>query len=250
MRHISTLLAVLALLLPLRADSLEDLMARLQARREALDFRSSGRLVLAPEAGPRQSWQIAMKGLTAGAVQRLFCEVTAPADARVRLLIESRAGRTSIRLGHPGEEAAKELPVTRWGEALLGTGFSYEDLLESHLLWKNQTLTGEEKLGARTCYVLKSEPGPGDRSHYASVTSWIDRESYYPVRMEKVARASGETKQFVAFGLRQSKGLWAASQIEVKIKGRPGSSFLIVSRGTGQAKGTARDFDAALLVRP
>jgi hypothetical protein len=167
------------------------------------------------------------------------------------LLLESRpAGRVSIRTGHPGDAAGKELPFAQWGESLLETDFSYEDLLESHFLWRNQTLAGEEKWGARSCYLVTSEPGPGDRSHYASVTSWIDRDTYFPVRVEKVARGSGEKKEFIAYGLRQAKGLWSASQIEAKTQGRPGSTFLIINRGAAKAEINQRDFDPSVLVKP
>ena len=251
MRRLSCLLAAIALAGPARAASLEDLMARIQARREAVDFRAAGRLVRAPASGPRESWQIAMKGRTIAGVLRVLCEVTAPAAARVRLLLESSpAGRVTIRTGRPGEAAGKELPFAQWGQALFDTDFTYEDLIENHFLWKNQALKGEAAYGARSCYLIRSEPGPADRSHYASVTSWIDRETYYPVRVEKVLRAGGTTREFIAYGLRQAKGLWAASQIEAKTQGRGGSSFLIVNRGANKARIDRKDFDPALLVKP
>ena len=244
------LLALTTLLGPLNAATLDDLLARLQTRRQAVDFRASGRLIRAPESGPRLSWQISIKGRTTGDTLRLLCEVTAPAKARVRLLLESRpAGRATIRVGHPGEAAPKELPFAQWGEPLLESDFSYEDLLEGEFLWKTQTLVREEPWGARQCYVVKSEPGPADRSHYSSVTSWIDRQTYFPVRVLKVARG-GETKEFIAYGLREFKGHWSASQIEAKTRGRGGSSFLTINRGAEKAAISAKEFDPAALVRP
>ncbi len=79
--------------------------------------------------------------------------------------------------------------------------------------------------------VLRSEPGPGDETHYASVTAWLDRQIYYPVKVEKVVKISGEVKEFIYYGLRQVRGVWSASQIECKVSGKAGSSLLIINRG-------------------
>jgi len=132
----------------------------------------------------------------------------------------------------------------------LDSDLSYEDLLETHVLWEKQVLFGEEECGTRKCYVVKSEAGVADKSHYTSVTSWLDSEFYYPVRIEKVVRSTGIIKEFVFFGLRESKGVWSASQIEVKQRGRPGKTLFIVSRGSGSARMPATEFDPALLSKP
>jgi hypothetical protein len=77
---------------------------------------------------------------------------------------------------------------------------------------------------------LVQEPGPADRSHYSSITSWVDETILHPVKVEKTPR-DGAVKEFLYYGLRKSGGLWSASQIEVRAKDRPGSTFLIITRG-------------------
>jgi hypothetical protein len=132
----------------------------------------------------------------------------------------------------------------------LETAFTYEDLLENQFDWHKQTLAGEAVYGARTCYVLKSAPDGNGQSHDSAVTSWLDRETLHPVRVQKTLRASGAVKEFLYYGLRESKGIWSASQVEVKTVGKPGSSLLVVTRGAEKAHLAAGDFDAALLTRP
>jgi hypothetical protein len=51
-------------------------------------------------------------------------------------------------------------------------------------------------------------------------------------------------KQFTSFGLRHDGGIWSASQIEEKTNGQPGSTLLIINRGSGKAKLSAADFTA------
>jgi len=122
--------------------------------------------------------------------------------------------------------------------------------MESQFLWRNQSLVEETTYGARAVFVVKSQPGPADRTHYSAVTSWLDREIYYPVKVEKVVKGSGMVKEFIFYGLRESKGIWSASQIEAKTKGKPGSTLLIISRGSAKAHTDESAFDPALLIKP
>ncbi len=59
----------------------------------------------------------------------------------------------------------------------------------------------------------------------------------------KTLRGSGQQKDFVSFGLRRNNGVWSASQIEVKVQGKPGSSLLMIENGTEHAKLGRKDFD-------
>jgi Outer membrane lipoprotein-sorting protein len=233
------------------AMTIQELRARLEAVRAATDFRANGRLVRVAALGDRQTYRLSLRARWFAGTVKIFCEITDPPPARIRLLLESpAAGPASIRTGHAGDRRPVTVPFERWGEALLDTAFTYEDLLENHFQWHKQVLTGETRYGARACYLVKSTPEADDQSHYASVTSWLDRESLYPVRVEKTLRSSGAIKEFLYFGLRQSKGIWSASQIEVKTPGKPGSSLLIVTRGAEKAHAAPGEFDAALLTKP
>ncbi len=231
------------------AVTVSDVTSHLRAMRDATDFRASGRLVRVL-GEQRKSYQFSMRAKAVGGLLKIFCEVTDPAPARVRLLLESYAdGRAVIRTGHAGDAAPAELPFARWGDRLLDTDFSFEDLMESQFVWRNQTLGDETTFGARSAVVLKSVPGPQDKTHYASVTSWLDSEIFYPLKEEKMTKGTGEVKEFVFFGLRQSKGIWSASQIECKIRGKAGSTLFIVTRGSEKAHSDEGAFDPSLLVK-
>jgi len=233
------------------AATQEDVVSRLLALRSATDYTASARLVRVEASGERRNTSTAIRAHAFPDGLRIFCDVTTPPTARARLLlIVPSQGNASIRIGHPGDPSSQTLSRDRWGESLLGTDFTYEDLLESDVLWQRQTLLPDEQYGARTCAVLRSEPGPGDHSQYASVTSWLDRDAYQKVKVEKVLKTSGEVKVFTYYGLRQVKGVWSASQIECKVKGKPGSSLLIINRGAEKPHLDRTAFDPALLIKP
>jgi len=124
----------------------------------------------------------------------------------------------------------------------LGTDFSYEDMVESYFFWKHQELLAPEKYGARDCFVLKSMSDSQDRTYYESVTSWIDRAILFPVHVVKTPRGKGPQKEFIYYGLRQVGGAWSASQVEASLKGKPGSSILVIEGGSGKANLGRKDF--------
>jgi hypothetical protein len=235
----------------LPAATREEVMARLLSLRNATDFTASGRLVRVSASGERKNISIAFRAHAFPDGLRIFCDVTAPPSACARMLMFiPPQGPPVIRTGHAGDASPKELPRERWGESLLGTDFTYEDLLENYVLWRRQTLLPEAQYGARTCLVLRSEPGPGDPSQYASVTSWLDRVAYHAVKVEKVMKTSGEVRVFIYYGLREVKGVWSASQLECKVEGKPGSSLLIINRGAEKPRLDRAAFDPALLTKP
>ena len=98
------------------------------------------------------------------------------------------------------------------------------------------------RFGARDCDVLKSTPGAADHTHYAEVRTWLDHAIGYPVYAEKTQRGTGTVKEFTYIGLRQTGGVWSASQVEVKVRGGAGSTLLIVDRGSAKANLNLRDF--------
>jgi hypothetical protein len=231
--------------------SLSEIMGKIHDWRAATDFKASARLVKVAGTGERTTYHVGLRARSFGDALKVFCEVTDPPSAKIRLLLETHAGGgAAIRTGHAGDPAPKELSSANWGDALLGSDFSLEDLMDDQFLWRNQTLVESSKCGARECYVIKSVPSAADHSHYASVTSWIDQTIFYPVRIEKTVKGSGEVKTFTNFGLRESKGRWSASQIEVETKGAPGSSLLIITGGAEKANLQAGQFDPALLTKP
>jgi len=220
------------------------ILTQIRQHTETADFRATGRLVRIDASGTRTNYKLTMKGHWFPDGLRLLYEITGPAATRTRLLIHMTAsGTTTAETVQPGTSTPTTLSPEHWHDGVLGTDFSYEDLIEGQFFWKNQNFLEPAKYGARDCFVLKSMPSMEDRSQYGAVTSWIDRQIFYPVHVTKTARGTGEQKDFTYFGLRQTSGVWSASHVEVKVQGKPGSSLLIVERGSPKAKLARKDFD-------
>lgn len=242
------LLALLSLGHPSRAfaanPDLETVLTGSRQRIEKLDYRATGRLTRVETDGKRTSYKFVGKAHWFPDGLRLIVEISGPGSEKTTLLLHMTvSGHVTIEAILPGEKAASVLPFERWNDPLVGTDFSYEDMVENQFFWKNQQLLPPEKYGARDCFVLKSVPGPQDRTHDDSVTSWIDRSILFPVHVVKTLHGTGQQKEFIYYGLRQIGGVWTAMQAEAKLLGKPGSSILAIERGSPKANLGRKDFD-------
>ena len=226
-------------------------LAVARQRIETSDFRATGRLVRVDAGGNRISNAITIKARWFPGVLRALVEIVPPRrpagnarqDARVSILLEMRPkGQNTIRIFRSHESAPASLPIEKWGESVFGSDFNYEDFLEPEYYWQGQTILKSARFGARDCDVLKSTPGALDHSHYAEVQTWLDHTIGYPVYVEKTLKDGGIVKEFTYFGLSRSGGVWTARQVEAKIHGRPGSTLLIIERGSTKANLSIRDF--------
>jgi Outer membrane lipoprotein-sorting protein len=242
------LLVLLSLVHPSRAfaanPELETVLTASRQRIEKSDYRVTGRLVQVEGNGKRTNYKFAAKARWFSDGLRLLCEISGPGSEKTTLLVHMTVnGHVTIEAVLPGEKTAKVLPFEHWNDSLVGTDFSYEDMVESQFFWKNQELLAPEKYGARECFVLKSMPGAQDRTYYDSVTSWIDRGIFYPVHVVKTLRGTKQQKEFIYYGLRQVGGVWSAARVEAKLQGKPGSSMLEIERGSPKANLGRKDFD-------
>src|ERR1700730_9157008 len=242
------LLVLLSLVPPSRAfavsPDLETVLTGSRQRIEKLDYRVTGRLTRVEGNGKRTSYKFVAKAHWFPDGLRLLSEISGPGSEKTSLLLHMTvSGHVTIEAVLPGEEAASVLPFERPNVIIVGADFSYEDMVESQFFWKNQTLLAPEKYGARDCFVLKSISGSQDRTYCDSVTSWIDRCILYPVHVVKTLRGSGQQKEFIYYGLRKIGGVWSATQVEAKLQGKPGSSILVIERGSGKANLGRKDFD-------
>jgi hypothetical protein len=229
---------------PAANPELETVLNGSRQRIEKLDYRMNGRLTRVEGDGKRTNYKFVAKAHWFPDGLKLLCEITGTGAQKTSLLLHmSTSGQVSIQAIRPGEKTASVLPSEHWSDALVGTDFTYEDMVESQYFWKIQELQAPEKFGMRDCFVLKSKPGSQERSGYDSVTAWIDRKIFFPVHVTKTIHGTGSLKEFLYYGLKEVSGSWGAMQVEAKQQGKPGSSMLVVETGSGKANLTAKDFD-------
>jgi hypothetical protein len=148
------LLVLFLLVHPSRAfaanPDLEAVLTGSRQRIEKLDYHLTGRLTRVEDNGKRTSYKFVAKAHWFPDGLRLLCEISGPGSAKTSLLLHMTvSGHVTIEAELPGEKAASVLPFEHWNDPLVGTDFSYEDMVESQFFWKNQELLAPEKYGAR-----------------------------------------------------------------------------------------------------
>ena len=256
MRLACTVLAAMLLTIgnSARAADAKEQLAIARQRIETTDSRATGRLVHVEASGNRVSNAITIKARWFPGVLRVLVGIVPPGkpaqtagqDGRVSVLFEMRPnGQNTIRIFHPHASAPTPLPFEKWSEGVVGSDFNYEDFLQTEFYWQGQTLLNSARLGTRNCDVLKSTPGLSNHSHYGDVQTWLDRASDdFPIFAEKTSKDGGSVKDFTSLGVSKSGGVWAARQIEVKVHDHPGSTLLIIERGSTRANLTLKDFSS------
>ena len=226
------------------AQSVATVLQAQQHRVESVDARASGRLVMVDAAGKRTSYKFTLKmqGFPDGV--RLLEEVDTPQPVRLLVRLEP-TGRVIAHVAHKdaaGKWQAQAAPA-QLSEPLAGTGFVLEDLVDDQFFWKDQSLVGRAACGSRQCVTLQSQPGSSDHTQYSKVVSSADEKTNALIHVVKTVRGSGVVKDIAYSALRESHGVSSATQMELKMAGRPGSTLVIVDRGTAKANLTLRDFD-------
>lgn len=237
-----------------KIPDVHSVIAIAQQRIESADLRATGHLVRVAANGTRTNYGYSLKAHWFPGVLRVLVDISPPSgsgpNARSRILLEMRPnGQNSIQIAHPGDKTPAALPFDKWTDGPLGPGFSYEDFFEQQYFWPAQTIVEETRFGARDCDLLKSTPGPADRTHYAEIKTWLDHSIAFPVYLEKTLRGTGTVKEFTYFGLRHDGGVWSATQVEVKTRGQAGTTLFIVDRGSTKASLNLGDFNPEQLIR-
>ena len=217
-----------------------------QLRRQT-DFTGRGRLVQVDDAGTQTSFDLRVKSKSFGETFLLYWEITGPDGGLWRLLAEAVPGKAPVvRLASPGSAAPELLTSARQQEDLVGTNLSVEDLLNQHLFWKSSSLLGREKVGARECFQVQSQPEDGLLTSYSSVTTWLDTQSYFPVKIEKQL-PDGRLKTMTSRGIRRRQGTWGASRLVVTVSWNASRTLLTLTGGSAKADLQIEEFSISRL---
>ncbi|HTB96938.1 MAG TPA: outer membrane lipoprotein-sorting protein [Terracidiphilus sp.] len=223
-------------------------LAQQRQRIQAADYRVTGRLVNVDAKGVRTSYGLTIKAHWFPESLRILVDITSPASARQRVLLELQPnGEEKVYLTKPGDTAPKLVPASRWNESFLNGDFGYEDFLEPEYFWPSQADLGPTRRGARDCNLIKSTPAASDPTRYSEVRTWLDNTIGFPVYAEKTLKTTGSVKEFTSIDLRHEGGVWSAGQVQVDVRDKPGSTLLIIDRGSAKANLTMKDFSSATM---
>ena len=223
------------------------LIGKILELRKTSVIRAHGRLVVTDARKRQRVFQILVLQKRLARSTNLLWRVTDPPEARMRILVEAPfQGRPTVWQVSGEHGAAAVMAPARWAGAILGSDITIEDLIDDTFTWPKQSVTGEEAVSEKMCYVLRSEAAEGRASAYGSVTTWVDEANLVPLRIVKEPRGAGAPKEIVCRGVRQSGGHWTASNVEFRMQGSAASTKMVFTSGSENARVQDREVDPKL----
>jgi outer membrane lipoprotein-sorting protein len=96
----------------------------------------------------------------------------------------------------PAVDLIRRIAADDKRSSFVGSDFTYEDISGRDIASDTHTLAGEESIGDRTCHVIESVPV--DETDYSKKVSWIDKETFLPLRESYYDRQGEMFRQFTA----------------------------------------------------
>lgn len=119
-----------------------------------------------------------------GGVQKYFIYFHEPGDVRgMTFLVWKYPDREDDRwIFVPAVDLIRRISADDKRSSFVGSDFTYEDISGRDVSSDEHTLLREERLDKRMCYVIQSVPHQA--VEYSKRVSWVDRETFLPLREE------------------------------------------------------------------
>jgi hypothetical protein len=156
------------------------------------DGRSEVRMIIADAQGRQQRRQFTVlrRNVEQGGDQQFLVVFSQPADVRGTVFrVDKHVDRDDDRwLYLPGLDLVKRISAGDKRTSFVGAHYFYEDVSGRRPTDDTHTLveTTDEH------YVLEHEPIDSSSVEFASYTTWIDRDSFLPMKIEYKKRAGGD----------------------------------------------------------
>lgn len=154
-------------------------------------------------------------------------EFTNPADRGTKFLKRE----DNLWMFFPDAEDIVKISGHMLEQGLMGSDFSYQDMMESDKLTELYTFTllEEDTFNERPCYVLEAIAVPGEKVSYYRRLTWIDKERFVGLKEELYAESGRLLKVSEAEIVEQIDGRWLPieSIMENKLRRDTYTRFII-----------------------
>jgi hypothetical protein len=158
-----------------------------------------------------------------------------PASVRnTRFLTIENSGRADDQWIYlPSLRRVRRIAAGEQESSFMGSDFSYSDMSygRERIDESNHRLVRDETLDGRTCAVVESIATADSSSEYRRQLSWVDRQTWIPLRVE-FYRSGSETpgKILTAGDLEQADGRWLARRLTMTTTGTGHRTELHITR--------------------
>lgn len=131
------------------------------------------------------------------------------------------------------------------GEPVLGSDFSFEDVVPRELEDAEYRRLPDERVDERDCHVVEVTPKAGTDSEYSRFQSWVDRERHVALRTVYWDRSGVQAKELraPAAAVRAFDGVWVPMRTEMRSLQTGSYTVLEIEELTGDPQVDDGEFD-------
>lgn len=141
--------------------------------------------------GKRGSRTVTSKNTSVG-TKKSFTEYLSPASDKGTKMLKLE---NQLWIYSPSTDRIIQISGHLLRQSVMGSDLSYEDMMEDRKLTDVYTakITGEEKIGDRTCKVLEVTSKVVDVAYYTQKI-WVDAERFIPLKQQLFAKSGQQLK--------------------------------------------------------
>ncbi len=166
------------------------------------DMKAKVLMKLITKNGKERTRELTMLRLNkgSGGQQKYYMYFHRPADVRsMTFMVWKYPARDDDRwLYVPAIKLVKRIAADDKNSSFVGSDFSYEDVSGRDVEDDNHTLKGEESVNGRPVFVVESVPKDAQSTYYSRKVSWIEKETFLPLKEEYYDKRGDLYKIFTA----------------------------------------------------
>ncbi len=149
------------------------------------DMQMHGLMELISPKGHVRSREFISLRKDGNAERKQLIRFISPADISGTAFLTIEADNSSHTEQHlylPALKRTRRIVASQKGRSFVNSDFTYEDMQRHSVEAWNYELDGEETIAGHACYVLVSTPQPDTETQYSKLVSWIEKESFIPLK--------------------------------------------------------------------
>ncbi len=198
---IITLVMICVLMIPMYAITVDEIIAKRDSNEYIKTAKVKSEMIITN--GSRQMTKIMVSLVDSDNVLVTFEN---PEDRGTKFLKRNE----DLWMFFPDAEDLVKISGHMLKQGMMGSDFSYQDMMESDKLTDLYTFTllDEEDYEGRACYVLEGIAVEGKEVSYYKRKSWIDKERFIGLKEELYAKSGRLLKESTVSEVKQIEGRW------------------------------------------
>jgi len=175
------------------------------------DMKAKVLMKLISKSGKERIRELTMLRLNKGesGEQKYYMYFHRPADVReMTFMVWKYLGKNDDRwLYVPSIKLVRRIAANDKNSSFVGSDFTYEDISGREVVEDTHALKGEEELNGKSMYVVESRPKEEKSAFYSRKISWIDQETFLPLKEEYYDKRGDLSKIFTADKIESVQGI-------------------------------------------